>query len=67
MTIGGCNMQKTFTITCYGKTTRYPERKRAAMKREYLIAMAFSDGSERGRYTNIYLDLESGRQICTDD
>lgn len=59
-------MTNTFTITCYGKTKCYPESKREIMKHEYLMGMLSSDGSEKDRYTNIYLDLESGAKVCSD-
>lgn len=59
-------MSNTFTITCYGKTKRYPESKREAMKHEYMMGMAMCDGSEKDRYTNIYLDLASGAKSCSD-
>lgn len=59
-------MAGTFTITCYGKTKRYPESKRESMKREYMLGMAMCDGSEKDRYTNIYLDLVSGAKVCSD-
>jgi len=56
----------TFTITCYGKTKRYPESKRKEMMQEFKLGMIACEGSERERYTNIYLDLASGAKSCTD-
>lgn len=56
----------TFTITCYGKTKRYPESKREEMMKEYRMGMIACEGSERDRYTNIYLDLARGAKSCTD-
>lgn len=56
----------TFTITCYGKTTRYPESKRKAMIHEFMMGMISCDGSEKERYTNIYIDLVNGAKICSD-
>lgn len=57
---------KTLTITCYGKTTRYPESKRKDMINEFLMGMISCDGSEKERYTNIYIDLVNGAKICSD-
>lgn len=59
-------MASTFTITCYGKTKRYPESKREAMKKEYMMGMAMCDGSEKDRYTNIYMDLVNGKKEYMD-
>ncbi|MCQ2191424.1 MAG: hypothetical protein MJZ23_00995 [Paludibacteraceae bacterium] len=60
-------MENTFTITCYGKTKTYPESKRKKMMNEYMLGMLSCDGSEKDRYTNIYLDLLSGKKNCTDE
>lgn len=59
-------MADTFTITCYGKTKSYPESKREEMKQKFLSAMIACDGSEKDRYTNIYVDLASGSKVCSD-
>ena len=59
-------MANSFTITCYGKTKRYPESKREEMKKEFMLAMVACDGSEKDRYTNIYIDLASGAKACSD-
>ena len=37
------------------------------MMNYYLEGMACCDGSERDRYTNIYLDLAAGEEHCTDE
>ena len=60
-------MKDTFTITCYGKTTTYPESKRAEQIREYELAMYSCEGSERERYTMILCDLEMGMKDCKDE
>lgn len=52
------------TITCYGKTEQM-SRKDAINK--YLKGMAWSEGSERDRYTNIYLALISGETNVFDE
>ena len=41
--------RNTFTITCYGKTKRYPESKREEMMKEYRMGMIACEGSERDR------------------
>lgn len=56
-------MKDIVTIICYGKTEQM-EREKA--KEFYLNCMANSEGSERNRYTNIYLDLVAGLSVCTD-
>ena len=58
---------KKFTITCYGKTKSYPESQRKAMMDFYYEGMVCCDGSERERYTNIYIDLSEGREHCSDE
>lgn len=60
------NVEKTFTITCYGKTKTYAESERKVMTKGFKKAMIVCDGSERDRYANIYLDLVSGAKHCTD-
>ena len=52
------------TITCYGKTEQM-SRKDAIGK--YLECIAWSEGSERDRYTNIYLGLISGETNVCDE
>lgn len=52
------------TVTCYGKSE--------IMDREYAIAfyldcMRNSEGAERDRYTNIYLQLLDGAKEATDE
>lgn len=51
------------TIRCYGKEQKMS---REDAKKFYLTCMACSEGSERERYTNVYLDLEDGLDYCTD-
>jgi len=52
------------TVVCYGKTTYFITRE--AAENEYLEAMAMSEGSERNRYTEVYLQLKEGLPLCTD-
>lgn len=52
------------SITCYGKTERCERKKAIAF---YLDCMRNSEGSERDRYTNIYLQLLDGEKNCCDE
>ena len=52
------------TIVCYGKTEQM-EREKAIAK--YYDGMMCCDGSERNRYTNIYMDLINGLDVCKDE
>jgi hypothetical protein len=52
------------TVICYGKKRYFHNRE--AAENEYLEAMAMSEGSERNRYTEIYLQLKEGLDLCTD-
>lgn len=60
-----CRKLKTVTVICYGKTQVWDSREEA--KAFYLDAIANSDGSEKERYTNIFLDLESKMEVCCDE
>lgn len=55
---------KTVTTVCYGEKKEWLSRSEA--EDYFLEAMAGSDGSEKERYTNIYLKLKSGYDYCTD-
>lgn len=57
-------MADIVTITCYGSTEKM-ERKKAT--KFYLECMMMSEGAERDRYTNIYLDLLAGEKIINGD
>lgn len=52
------------TVICYGKETFFETRKEA--EERYLGFMGMCEGSERDRYTEIYLQLKEGCSICTD-
>lgn len=52
-------------ITCYCETETWTDREKA--KAFYMEAMANSEGSERERYTNIYMQLCEGRTDCNDE
>lgn len=47
-------------ITCYSTTRQY---KRQDAVNHFLECMMCSEGAERDRYTNIYLDLLAGKKI----
>ena len=52
-------------VICYGKKQIWDSRKNAV--EFYLEGMMYCEGAERDRYTNIYLDLISGKSVCTDE
>ena len=52
------------TITCYGREETLP---RSAAIKKYKEGMMCCEGSERERYTNIYLQLIEGQTKCTDN
>ena len=57
-------MEKTI-IVCYGQRQEWNFRKEAELN--FFESMINSDGSEREKYTMIYLKLLSGETICTDN
>ena len=57
-------MDKIVTV-CYGKEETWESKK--AAEQVFLRAMMVSDGSERERYTNIYIKLQMGMTFCTDE
>lgn len=57
-------MEDLVKVTCYGKT-EVMKREDALLK--YLECMACSEGSERSRYVDVYLDLITGKTICSDE
>lgn len=56
-------MKDIVKVTCYGTTKEY-ERKEAIKR--FLEGMMCSEGSERERYTNIYLGLLQGLKEVSD-
>lgn len=58
-------MEERITTICYGKVDTWTSREEA--KAFFLQAMAGSDGSERERYTNIYIQLCMGMTECSDE
>lgn len=57
-------MDKIVTV-CYGKEESWESKETA--EQFFLRAMMESDGSERERYTNIYIKLQMGMTFCTDE
>lgn len=53
------------TVITYGQKQIWDSRKDAIAF--YLEGMAYCEGAERDRYTNIYLDLISGAKVCRDE
>ena len=56
---------ESVTTICYGKKDTWSSREEA--QAFFLKAMAGSDGSERERYTNIYMPLCMGMTECSDE
>jgi len=59
-----CKKLDSVKVTCYGETKLWDNRVDAV--KFYLEGMAACEGSERDRYTNIYLQLLEGRTECED-
>ena len=59
-----CRKLDAVKITCYGQTKVWDDRQEAI--KEFLEGMACCDGSEKERYTNIYLQLIEGCTECED-
>ena len=59
-----CRKLDAVKITCYGQTKVWDDRQEAI--KEFLEGMACCEGSERDRYTNIYLQLIEGCTECED-
>ncbi len=58
-------MKEQIKTICYGQTKTWNTRKEAM---DYFFdAICGSDGSERERYTNIYLKLVMGKAVCSDE
>lgn len=51
-------------VVCYGEEEFWGNRTDA--EAFYLEGMSACAGAERDRYTNIYLKLKAGLQVCTD-
>lgn len=53
------------TTKCCGKVQKWDDREQA--KQFFLEAMMNSEGSERDRYTSVYIQLENGLPYCVDE
>lgn len=58
------NMEEMVVIECYHSQERM---KRKDAIRKYKQAMECSEGSERDRYVNIFLQLLDGETECSDE
>ena len=53
------------TTICYGKEDKWERRSDAI---EFFMAGVIEcDGSERERYLNVLIDLQSMKDVCTDE
>ena len=59
-----CRKLDAVKITCYGETKVWDDRQEAI--KEFFEGMASCEGSEKERYTNIYMQLMSGCNECND-
>lgn len=59
-----CKILDSVKVTCYGETKIWDSRQDAI--KEFREGMICCEGSERERYTNIYLQLTSGCKECVD-
>lgn len=57
------NEQEIMTV-CYGQRETWRSRKKAMAA--FLEAVAATEGHERERYLNVYLELLDGKTVCTD-
>ena len=62
--VDSCRKLDSVKVVCYGQEKVWDSRDEASQF--YLEAMAATEGSERDRYTNIYLQLQAGNSVCTD-
>lgn len=59
-----CRKLDSVKVVCYGQEKIWDSREEATQF--YFEATASSEGSERNRYINIYLQLQAGNQVCID-
>lgn len=57
--------KEEITIVCYGKASKWHNRKLAI--KEYTTAVLCSEGSERERYSKILAELIDNRMYCSDE
>lgn len=51
-------------VICYGRRKTWETREKAIMF--YMDGILSCEGSERDRYVSIYVDLMSGKNVCSD-
>ena len=59
-----CKKLDSVTVICYDESKVWDSRADAI--KFYLEGMTACEGAERNRYTNVYLDLIEGLDICRD-
>jgi len=59
-----CRLLDVVTTICYGKSKVWDSREEA--ENFFLEAIASCEGSEKERYTNVYLALKNGLLVCCD-
>lgn len=64
MQIHNTNTNENITIKCYGVVETWNDRNKAM--KYYLECMKNSEGSEKQRYTNIFVQLAEGENNCID-
>lgn len=52
------------TTICYGIKKEWNSREEAMAS--FLDGMRYCEGPERDRYTNVYIKLLDGEEVCTD-
>ena len=62
--ITSVNGKKEVKTECYGNVEVWSDREEAMAS--FLEAMMYSEGAERDRYTNVYIQLKCGYDYCTD-
>ena len=55
---------KMVDVICYGQRETWNSRQDAI--KFFFEGMMCCDGAERDRYTNVYLDLMNGKDVCSD-
>lgn len=60
-----CRKLDSVKTICYGTERVWDDRKEA--ETFFLEGIAACEGSEKERYTNIYLKLKSGMEVASDD
>ena len=56
---------KPVTTICYGQKEVWEHREDAMAS--FLDGMRYCEGPERDRYTNVYIKLLDGKDVCSDE